>query len=327
MNNWYNLFNYDYPIYKAQNKIRLIELFGGIGSQHKALANIGANFESYRLVEYDENCVKSYNTIHNTNYEPLDITTIHASDLGITDTTHFTYLLTYSFPCQDISLAGKQKGFEKGCGSRSGLLWEVERILKECKELPQVLIMENVVAVHNAENIDNFNKWQDFLESLGYSNYWQDLNAKNYGIPQNRNRCFMVSILGKYKYDFPKEQKLNITLQDLLEQNVDAKYYLSDKQIKDIENWKLFEKPLETLSNTISRTITTRSGDYTSAMQLVYRNGIVCRLTELEQWRLMGFNDDDYKKASLVCPKKELFKQAGNSIVVPVLEAIFKKLL
>lgn len=140
--------------------------------------------------------------------------------------------MTYSFPCQDLSLAGKQKGMTKGSHTRSGLLWEVERILDECNgELPQILLMENVPQVIGKKNIKDFQLWRSKLEKLGYSNYVELLNAKNYGIPQNRNRCFMVSILGKYHYSFPKKIKLEKRLKDLLEDKVDEKYYLSDKAV------------------------------------------------------------------------------------------------
>ena len=105
---------------------------------------------------------------------------------------------------------------EKGSGTRSGMLWEVERILKECKELPQILLMENVPQVHSQDNVQDFNNWQLFLESLGYCNYWEDLNAKDYEIPQNRNRTFMISILGNYNYNFPRKKELKLKLKDLL---------------------------------------------------------------------------------------------------------------
>jgi DNA (cytosine-5)-methyltransferase 1 len=139
--------------------------------------------------------------------------------------------MTYSFPCQDLSLAGKQKGMAKGENTRSGLLWEVERLLNECTELPQVLLMENVTQVHGKKNKEHFEEWIAFLESKGYSNYWKDLNAKNFGIPQNRNRTFMVSVLGDYTYEFPKEIPLKLRLKDMLETEVDEKYYLSVKQL------------------------------------------------------------------------------------------------
>lgn len=212
--------------------VRLIELFAGIGAQAKALENLGINFEHWRVCEFDEHAVRSYNAVHNTNFVPSDITKISANDLNIVDTSEYTYLLTYSFPCQDLSPAGKGRGMEKGGGTRSGLLWEVERLLNECTELPQVLLMENVPQVHGKKNIADFNKWIEFLETKGYSNYWRDLNAKDYGIPQSRNRCYMVSILGEYSYEFPEPVPLELKLGDMLEQDVDEKYYLSDRAIE-----------------------------------------------------------------------------------------------
>ena len=150
--------------------------------------------------------------------------------------------MTYSFPCQDLSKAGKGKGMAKHSGTRSGMLWEVERILDECNgNLPQVLLMENVPDVIGMNNIKHFAKWLEKLESLGYKCYWKILNAKDYGIPQNRERCFMISILGDYYYEFPQTIKLKYKLKDLLEDNVDEKYYLSDKMVKYIasnnEKW------------------------------------------------------------------------------------------
>ena len=123
---------------------------------------------------------------------------------------------------------------EKGSGTRSGLLWEVERILKECDELPQVLLMENVIQVHGKKNMEHFKQWIKVLEGLGYSNFWEDLNAKDYGIPQNRNRTFMISILGDYTYEFPKPIELKTKLKDMLDETVDEKYYLSNAQIEKI---------------------------------------------------------------------------------------------
>ena len=211
--------------------IRLIELFAGIGSQAKALERLGADFEHYRICEFDKYAVASYNAVHGTDFATSDITKIKGEDLGIVDTDKYCYIMTYSFPCQDLSLAGKQRGMVKGGGTRSGLLWQVERLLDECKELPQVLVMENVPQVIGTKNIEHFAKWQEKLESLGYKNKWQVLNAKDFGIPQNRERCFMVSILGDYYYEFPKTMKLEKRLKDLLEPEVAEKYYLSDKMV------------------------------------------------------------------------------------------------
>lgn len=239
MNDFEQMKLWDTPKFKIDKPIRLIELFAGIGSQAKALERLGADFEHYRVCEFDKYAVTSYNAIHGTNFATSDVTKITADDLGIVDTDSFTYILTYSFPCQDLSTAGKQRGMAKGTNTRSSLLWEVERLLNECVELPQVLLMENVIGVHGKKNIEHFNEWIRFLESKGYSSFWTDMNARDYKIPQNRNRTFMVSILGDYEYEFLKPFPLELRLKDLLEDEVDEKYYLSDKMknyILDMRN-------------------------------------------------------------------------------------------
>ena len=167
----------------------------------------------------------------------VNIQQVKGEDLEIKDIDKFTYLLTYSFPCQDLSLAGKGKGMSD-TSTRSGMLWEVERILTECKEKPQILLMENVPQVHSQDNIEDFNKWQYSLEKMGYKNYWQDLIATDYGIPQTRNRCFMISILGDYNFTFPKPIPLKLKLKDLLEDKVDDKYYISDELMQHITKTK-----------------------------------------------------------------------------------------
>lgn len=219
-----------------------------------ALKRIGAKFEHYRVVEFDKYAIASYNAVHGTNFPTMDITKVHSEDLNICDTDTFTYLLTYSFPCTDLSVAGKQAGMSKGSGTRSGLLWEVERILTEIRdsngELPQILFMENVPQVHSQDNMPDFRKWLDFLERLGYTNYYQDLNAKNYGVAQNRERCFMFSFLGEYNYHFPQPIPLKKKLKDYLEDNVDEKYYINNEKAD-----KLIKQLIDngTLPNTIPK--------------------------------------------------------------------------
>lgn len=219
-----------------------------------------------------------YNNIKAT-YNLVNIQQVHAKDLGMVNRADYNYILTYSFPCQDLSLAGKGAGMEKGSGTRSGMLWEVERILEECgDELPQLLLMENVPQVAGSKNKEHFEKWIQFLESKGYTNKWCMLNAKEVGypepIPQNRNRCFMVSVLNpKCDIVFPEKTERTMVLKDLLEHNVDEKYYLSEKQIESIKGWNAYEKPLENMEKTeekkYSPTLTTRSGAYASSMVLV----------------------------------------------------------
>ena len=225
------LFDEEYPQYKIDKPIRLIELFAGVGSQSMALERMGVDFESYLAVEFDDFAIKSYNSIHRTEFPTLDVTKIHAEDLGIKERDKYEYILFYSFPCTDLSLAGKQAGMSKGSGTRSGLLWEVERLLKECGDnLPKVLIMENVPQVHSDNNIPDFEDWIVFLRKLGYSNFYQDLNAKDFGIPQNRDRCFMVSMLGRYDFAFPKEIPLEKVMADVLEPEVEEKYFISNEK-------------------------------------------------------------------------------------------------
>ena len=130
-----SLFDYETPIFKINKTIRLIELFAGVGSQAMALRDLGADFEHYRVVEFDKYAIASYNAIHGTEFPAMDITKVSGADLGINNTDKYCYIMTYSFPCQDLSVAGKQAGMTKGSGTRSGLLWEVERLLNEVDNL------------------------------------------------------------------------------------------------------------------------------------------------------------------------------------------------
>ena len=247
-----NLF--DFPHYKIDKKIRLIETFGGIGSQAMVLRDIGADFEHYRLVEFDKYAVASYNAIHGTDFEVTDIRDVHGEDLGIVEKDRYCYLLTYSFPCTDLSVAGKMEGmskadWEEGNSTRSGLLWEVERILKELpkEQLPDVLLMENVPQVHAEQNKADFDSWREFLRKKGYQNFCADLNAKDYGIPQNRERCFMVSVLADdfVDFEFPDPIKLVRVMKDYLEESVDEKYYINSPKARELIDRLIADGTLE----------------------------------------------------------------------------------
>ena len=339
------------------------------------------------MCDFDKYAIKSYNAIHGTNFVTSDITKLVADDLGIMDTDLYCYVMTYSFPCQDLSVAGKGKGMAKGDNTRSGLLWEVERLLNECTELPQILLMENVTQVHGKKNKEHFDEWIAFLESKGYSNYWQDLNAKNFGIPQNRNRTFMVSVLGEYSFEFPKEFPLEKMLSDILDEDIDEKYYLSSTAIKKLQRHgnKIVESDTPQVSSTIHSGYYKMGGrdqqyvkrivvdgnikpcvrinferekdqiatsnkeiyqcvcdsgwqDNKIGIKLsptirannnntfVLKNQCITRLTPRECFRLMGFKDEEFEKAKAVNSDTQLYKQAGNSIVVDVLYHIFRQM-
>ena len=207
--------------------LRVLENFAGIGTQRMALENIGIEHEVVGITEIDKFAIKSYEAIHGEVNNLGDISLVDPN--GVPDHD----LFTYSFPCQDISIAGKQKGFEKGGETRSGLLWECEKVIRTKK--PKYLLMENVKNLVSKKFMTGFEEWLTALEELGYTNYCSVLNAKDYGIPQNRERVFCVSILGGHKpYEFPEKETLELRLKDILENEVDEKFYLDNEKAKQL---------------------------------------------------------------------------------------------
>ena len=193
----------------------------------------------------------TYNNIISTR-NIVNIQQATGKELKISDTDKYEYILTYSFPCQDLSVAGKMEGMDEGSNTRSSMLWEVKRLLEECEELPQILLMENVPQVMQKKNLGNFEKWQRFLEEKGYRNYAQLLNAKDYGVAQNRNRAFMVSVLGDFNYTFPDPIPLDKCMADYLEDEVEENYFVNTEKAESlitdlIESGKLDKQ----ISNTI----------------------------------------------------------------------------
>ena len=266
----------------------------------KDKTNYGENLSKEELIEKVNGISTDYNqplSVEQLNKKPIEwlrniynnivatkdlinVMNVKGKDLSVGDTEKQTSIWTYSFPCQDISLAGVGKSLEKGSGTRSGLLWEIERLLlerdKERLPLPNILIMENVDALVNSKHLPHFKAWQESLYQLGYRSYVEVLNAKNYGIPQNRKRVFMISILGDYAYDFPCKIKLRYKLKDLLEKNVDEKYYLDDETISRITQWKSQQQPLDNAIDIerererVSPTLTARgAGEEHSGMVLI----------------------------------------------------------
>ena len=215
--------------------LKVLELFSGIGSQTQALKNIGVEHISTQC-DIDKYAVNVYNQLHGETKNLGDISKLSSDDFSENQWD----LITYSFPCTDISLAGHQKGFSKESGTRSSLLWECEKIFRKVK--PKYLLMENVKNLVSKKFIPYFQEWLKVLENIGYKNYWKILNAKDFGVPQNRERVFCVSILGDHEpYEFPQPKQLNIRLKDVLEKEVDEKYYLSEQiqqRFKIIPNGK-----------------------------------------------------------------------------------------
>ena len=222
--------------YNKENPLRVFEAFGGYGSQSLALKRLKRNFPGfdYRVVGYSDiepAAIRAYMALHNgegiVNYG--DICKIDWSQVPDFD------LFTYSFPCTDISAAGRQEGFAKGSGTRSSLLWECERAI-EIKR-PKYLLMENVKALVQRKFIGGFHEWLRLLDDYGYASFYQVLNAKHYGVPQNRERIFVFSILRtadepEPRYNFPQPFPLELRLKDVLEDKVDERYYLSDRMLE-----------------------------------------------------------------------------------------------
>ena len=368
--------------------IKILELFGGIGACSSALTKLGVEYEIADYVEIDKYAVKSFNAIHNTNFEPQDIQNWN-KDIEVD-------LIMHGSPCQDFSLAGKQAGGDEGSGTRSSLMYETIRIVEKLK--PKYVIWENVKNLLSKKHRHNFDAYLETMKQLGYINYYQVLNAKDYGIPQNRERVFTVSIRSDIDtgFVFPEKQELKLKLKDMLEDNVDEKYYLTDSMINYLENGKyqsskvsnklkqtetgicptldtmqggnrqpfieiknntekgvvvkedktFIEKHYDNFKNKngyipemfnpyneseikeVAPTQSTQCGSTTSSATVLKRECLrIRKLTPKECWRLMGFDDEDFEKASHVNSNTQLYKQAGNSIVVNVLMAIFKELI
>ena len=204
--------------------LKVLELFAGIGACSKALTNLGIEHEIVDAVEIDKYAIKSFNAIHGTNFEPQDITKW--------DKDIECDLIMHGSPCQDFSVAGLGKGGDKGSGTRSSLMYETLRIVEKLK--PKYVIWENVKNLLSKKHRHNFDAYIEAMEKLGYKSKYQVLNAKDYGVPQNRERVFTVSIRNDIEdtFVFPEKQELTVRLKDVLETNVDEKYYLTEDQMK-----------------------------------------------------------------------------------------------
>ena len=353
--------------------MRVLSLFSGIGAFEKALSNLNIKYELVNYCEIDKFASMAYSTIHDVD-EKLNLGDIRSVDIGYLPND--IDLLTHGSPCQDFSVAGYGRGADGN--TRSSLMWNSVEIIKHCR--PKVVIWENVKNVLSVKHRHNFEKYLDELEKVGYKNYHQVLNAKHYGIPQNRERIFVISILDNRHFKFPEPFERNITLRDMLEKSVDEKFFISPKKYQSIlnsnfnqERHRIQKKDLcatllasdfsspkcvyenikikvneETkkrytiatpedainIERPASKTRRARVGkEVVHTITITPQQGIldvdyrVRKLIPLEYWRLMGFSDEDFWKVkSIGMSNTQLYKQAGNSIVVNVLMEIYKNL-
>ena len=307
--------------------LKVIELFSGIGSQTQALKDEQIEHEVIAISEIDKYAITSYEAMHgvaNNLGNILDIKELPSCDL-----------LTYSFPCQDISMAGRQAGIS--VGTRSGLLYEVERLLLVAKAqglLPKYLLLENVKNLVGKMYREDFNLWLQKLSELGYTNYWQVLNAKDYNLPQSRERVFVVSILdSKEPYIFPTAVPLTTKLKDILEVDPDSKYFLTTEQIGHITNSNYAQNNRRIQKKDYCDTLCARDYKDPKCVEVGDR---IRKITPKESFRLTGFSEESFEKARTALNDtyyngkdrsgSQLYKQAGNSIAVPVLRGIFRNL-
>jgi site-specific DNA-cytosine methylase len=296
--------------------LKVFEAFAGIGAQAAALRNIGAKHRVVGISEIDKRAILGYERIHGPVKNFGDITKIDERALPEFD------LFTYSFPCTDLSVAGKQEGLTEGSGTRSGLLWECQRIIAEKR--PKYLLLENVPQLVGKKFKAEFDRWLKYLDSLGYNTYWKVLNARDYGIPQNRCRVFAVSILRRYdngfKFSVPKCHKA--TFRSVKDKNpTDSLFHVCPSMVKAIYSGKC--KIID--DGDVSACLTTKQQRWNNGGFVQEDKGIRY-LSGLEQMRLMGFSDKDYKAISDF-HINAIDHVCGNSIVVPVLESIFKDML
>lgn len=224
-------------VISSMEEIRILELFAGIGACSKAFEKLNIPHKIVDAVEIDKYAIASFNAVHGTDFSPQDITKWD-KDIEVD-------FILHGSPCQDFSLAGLQRGGNEGSGTRSSLMYESLRIIKKLK--PKYVVWENVKNLISDKHVHNFEKYLNAMEMLGYENNYKVMNSKDYGIPQNRERVFTVSIrkdLNKH-FVFPLERPLTLKLKDMLEDQVDEKYYLSDRALNGVLNTTFYQSSLE----------------------------------------------------------------------------------
>lgn len=324
---------------EEQKPVQILELFGGIGSPRCALRNLNIPTKAIDYVEIDEKAVRSYNSMFS---EELQYKTQNVKGWNLRPD-----ILIHGSPCQDMSIAGHQgkataadgrinrgKGADKGSGTRSSLMWETIHIIEQMgKWKPKWVIWENVKNVTSRHMIANFTRYQEEMERMGYTNSHEVLDAREFGLPQARERVFTVSTLEKEKFRFDDLVRTPMrNIREFLECNeeVSKVYDVTQPSVKAVIG-ATGSVRRATIIKDYAFTVTTRQ-DRTPAQVIDCGNGRYRYLTELECWRLQGYTDEDFEKAKQAQQKKgryytALYKQAGNSIAVPIFESIFRKII
>ncbi len=312
------------------SELNVLELFGGIGAIRKALIRQKISHKTVDYVEIDKNCVKSYNALYGEEFEPKSIVDYHPTDERID-------LLMHGSPCQDFSRSGLKKGGTKGSGTRSSLLFETIRIIEEMKIRPKIVLWENVKGVLDKNMRASFFHYLKEMERLGYENKYEILNAMDFGIPQKRERIFVVSILGNNSFDFAKLEKTQTRdISEFLEKDASNLYEVRQESmlryIRGEPKNNNFRGRLKVIDK-FAYTISTKQVRIPNSGIIDLGNGKYRYLTERECFRLMGFDDEDFDTLRAIYKQRKgttssiLYKQAGNSIVVDVLEAILKEIM
>lgn len=305
--------------------IKILELFGGIGSPRCALRNMGVPVKAIDYVEIDEKAVRSYNAMFE-----MELKYKTQSVVGYNLKPD---ILIHGSPCQDFSIAGQQKGADEGSETRSSLMWETIHIIEQMGEWkPRYVIWENVKNVTSKHMKANFNRYLSEMERMGYVNNYEILDARQFGLPQARERVFTISVLNGDPFDFSDLIKTPMrNIKDFLEDNdkVPDQYLVTQPSVYNVIGHTGIKRA--TVIQDYAYTITTRQ-DRTPAQVIDLHNGKYRYLTERECWRLQGYTDEDYEAAAAVQKrvgryKMALYKQAGNSIAVPIFESIFRKII
>lgn len=301
--------------------LQILELFGGIGSPRVALRDLNIPVKSIDYVEIDEKAVRSYNVMFRKEL-PYKTQDVKGWNLR-------PDVLIHGSPCQDFSIAGRQGGAEPGSGTRSSLMWETINIIKNMGVWkPRIIIWENVKNVRSRYMVHNHERYMAELKSMGYTSTFAMLDARDFGIPQARQRIFTVSMLGKQRFNFDLMEKHKMRpISEFLENGpVDDYYTVKAPSMVRAIGKKGTIKRLPIIHD-FCWTITERPDRAPGSGCLPIGSGKYRYLTERECWRLQGYSDADFNAAQMVNSRRTLYRQAGNSIPVSIFKSMFEALL